>query len=188
MNKVSGRESDNLSPDPLQLPFFRSWRDFSGEVVQGSGPSHDSQAGFEPCSNFFKETTMTSNNHWKIPAPSPLVLLADDLQKVLDDWVNTLTEYRIPCMTASTLEGLDRGFALYKDDISAIILDGCIPGHSVNTIEFILNARSTGFTKPIVASSSLESYREMMVRAGCSHQAPKDEAAMLVAKLLGRTS
>lgn len=130
---------------------------------------------------------MTSNNLFgKIPAPSPLVLLADDLPEVLESWVNTLTEYGIPCMTASTLEGLDRGFALYRDDISAIILDGCIPGHSVNTIGFILEARSSGFTAPIVASSSLQSYREMMVRAGCSHQAPKGEAAHLVADLLSK--
>ena len=131
---------------------------------------------------------MTCNNiAWKIPAPPSLVLLADDLPEVIESWVNTRTEYHIPCLTASTLSGLNRGFDLYKDDISAIILDGCIPGHEVNTIDFILMARRAGFTAPIVASSSLGSYRQMMVRAGCSHEAPKSEAPHLVAKLLGKS-
>lgn len=129
---------------------------------------------------------MTSSNTWKIPAPSPLVLLADDLPEVLEGWVNTLTEYGIPCMTASTLEDLNRGFAMYKDDISAIILDGCIPGHEVNTIEFIKMARASGYTKPIVAASSSQLYRWDMVDAGCSHQAPKNWAAHDVAELLSR--
>jgi CheY-like chemotaxis protein len=129
---------------------------------------------------------MTSNTFGKIPAPSPLVLLADDLPEVINSWVNTLTEYGIPCLTVSSLEALDRAFNLYRNDISAVILDGCIPGHAVNTIDFILGARGSGFTAPIVASSSSSSYRAMMVRAGCSHQAPKAEAAHVVADLLSR--
>ena len=130
---------------------------------------------------------MTSNNLFgKIPAPSPLVLLADDLPEVLESWVNTLTEYGVPCMTASTLEGLNRGFALYKDDISAIILDGCIPGHALNTERFILGARAGGFTNPIIAASSSWLYRDLMVEAGCSHQAPKGSAAHLAADLLSK--
>lgn len=129
---------------------------------------------------------MTSNTFSKLPAPSPLVLLVDDLSEVLNSWVSTLTEYGVPCLTASTLEGLDRGFALYKDDISAIVLDGCVPGHTVNTLPFILGARSRGFTAPIIAASSSLPYRQMMMRAGCSHQAPKDQAAELVADLLSR--
>lgn len=130
---------------------------------------------------------MASNNLLgKIPAPSPLVLLADDLPEVLESWANTLSEYGIPCMTASTLTGLDRGFALYKDDISVIILDGCIPGHSLNTERFILDARASGYSNPIIAASSSWLYRDLMVEAGCSHQAPKGEAAHLAADLLSK--
>ena len=126
---------------------------------------------------------MTTN---KIPAPANLVLIADDLTEVLDDWTDELTSYGVPCLRVSTLGGLDRAYELYRNEIKAVILDGCIPGHEVNTIEFILRVRSEGFTRPIIAASSSVYYRMLMVRAGCSHEAPKHYAAELVADLLSR--
>jgi len=129
---------------------------------------------------------MTSNNSLsRIPTP-PFVLLADDLPEVIKSWVDTMTSFGIDCVIASSLEELNRAFDRYQDEISAIILDGCIPGHMLNTTRFILGARASGFSAPIVASSSSPKYRAMMMEAGCSHEAPKNKAAFLVADLLSK--
>lgn len=114
----------------------------------------------------------------------PLVLIADDLPGVIRDYEVELEEYGIRIIKATTLVELSMIFAKYEHEIAAVILDGCIPGHYVNTIGFIQNAREHGFDRPIVAASSLPEYRDEMVRAGCSHQAPKWAAVELVADLL----
>lgn len=127
---------------------------------------------------------MTSNN---ISNAAPLVLIADDLPDVIRGWESALDEYGIRTIKATTIRELCEIFLAHEHEIDAVILDGCIPGHSVNTIGFILIAREIGFTKPMIAASSLERYRDSMVARGCSHQAPKDQAAELVADLLSRS-
>ncbi len=113
-----------------------------------------------------------------------LVLAADDLPEVLETWTKELAVYGITVVTASTLEELDRVFEEHEHQLDAIILDGCIPGHDVNTLRFIWKVRDRDCRVPIIASSSLPEYRRMMVRAGASHQAPKQEAVDTVADLL----
>lgn len=113
-----------------------------------------------------------------------LVLIADDLPEVIEMWRKGLAGYDINVVTASTLEELDRVFEGHEQQLDAIILDGCIPGHDVNTLRFIWKVRDKGCRVPIVASSSLREYRDMMVRAGASHQAPKEAAADTVADVL----
>jgi CheY-like chemotaxis protein len=115
---------------------------------------------------------------------APVVLIADDLPRIIGDWTTRLADYGIDVVAATSLEELDTAYARHQHEIAAVILDGCIPGDSVNTIGFIKAARAGGFTKPIVAASSLWEYRDMMMYAGCSHQAPKEQAADLIADLL----
>ena len=113
-----------------------------------------------------------------------LVLIADDLPEVLGAWTKELAAYDVTVVAASTLEELDKVFEEHEQQLDAIILDGCIPGHDVNTLRFIWKVRDRGCQVPIIASSSLREYRDMMVRAGASHQAPKQEAVDAVADLL----
>jgi CheY-like chemotaxis protein len=115
---------------------------------------------------------------------APLVLIADDLPEVIRAWESTLGEYGIAVVKATTIRELCEVFFAHEHVIDAIILDGCIPGHSVNTIGFIELVRQLDFEKPIIAASSLEKYRQRMVSWGCSHQAAKELAADLVADLL----
>lgn len=118
---------------------------------------------------------------------APKVLIADDLTWVIQDWESTLSEYGIEVVKATTIRELCEVFLAHEHEIEAIILDGCMPGDSPNTIPFVHIAREIGFDKPIIAASGLERYRDWMVRAGCSHQAPKEQAAELVADLLSTT-
>jgi len=113
-----------------------------------------------------------------------MVLIADDLPDVLAKWTRELAVYGVETVSASTLTELDSVFNMYRGQLAAVILDGCIPGHELNTVPFIVRVRAEGFGKPIVASSSLLKYRQQMVRAGASHEAGKDRAAELVVNLL----
>ena len=115
---------------------------------------------------------------------SPYVLIADDLDWVREMWAKGLASYDISFVTASSLEELNEVFEMNCNLLDAVILDGCIPGHDVNTIGFIRMVRGKGLRIPIVASSSLPVYRQMMMNAGATHQAPKDDAVDAVADLL----
>lgn len=116
----------------------------------------------------------------------PVVLIADDLPGVIQGWESALSEYGIGAISATTIRELCVQFLAHEHEIAAIIIDGCMPGDSLNTIPFIQLARGLGFIRPIIASSSSPKYREWMLRAGCSHEAPKHEAATLAAELLSK--
>jgi len=115
----------------------------------------------------------------------PLVLIADDLPKVIDFYKQLLIKkYDISTVSATTLDELDEVFDRFIQQIDLVILDGCIPGNDINTIEFIERARARGFTKPIIAASSLPEYRMQMVDAGCSHETEKEFAPELASWIL----
>lgn len=124
-------------------------------------------------------TRNISNN-----SAASVVLIADDLSRIIETWTMGLADYGIEVVAATSLEELDTAFAAHRHQIAAVILDGCMPGDSLNTLGFIRTVRAKGFTKPIVAASSLREYRDAMVAAGCSHQAPKDQAVRMVADVL----
>ena len=116
---------------------------------------------------------------------SPLALIADDLPKVITHYKRELIHrFGISTVSATTLEQLYEVFDELFSEIDVIILDGCIPGNELNTIDFIRRAREKGFTKPILAASSSPEYRAMMLEAGCDGQSDKfnaPEAAWLLA-------
>lgn len=125
---------------------------------------------------------MTNNNNINIS--SIFVLVADDLPDVIASYESALANYGIVSVAATTLEELDAAFNRYAGILSAIILDGCIPGDLPNTYDFIDHARAAGFDKPIIAASSSSMYRSWMVNGGCSHSSPKEQAVDLVVELL----
>jgi len=115
----------------------------------------------------------------------PLVLIADDLPQVIDYYKQLLLNmYDISTVSATSLDQLDEVFDRFYNEIDVIILDGCIPGDKVNTIEFIRRVRAQGFTKPIIAASSMPEYRMQMMDAGCSHEREKEYAPELASWLL----
>lgn len=115
----------------------------------------------------------------------PLVLIADDLSTVISYYKTLLlNKYDISTVSATSLEQLDEVFDRFLNEIDVIILDGCIPGDQVNTIGFIRRVRAQGFTKPIIAASSMPQYRMRMLDAGCSHETEKEYAPELASWLL----
>lgn len=81
---------------------------------------------------------------------------------------------------------LSEGRRLFHEnpDISLVIMDACVPGDEPNAMPLVAEIVESGFSKPIIASSSMPSYTRALARAGATHQAPKYEAADLALKLL----
>ena len=125
---------------------------------------------------------MTNNT---TPCSQPrLILIADDLPEVISAWTMELKRRGLRCLAVSSMDDLWIAYELYRDEISGIILDGCIPGHTPNTLPFIRMAREDGFPGYIVAASSSPDYRQQMMQAGCTDQAPKSEAVECLMRLL----
>lgn len=117
-----------------------------------------------------------------------IVLAVDDRSSALSHHRSVLRgRGEITVITASTLEEAEWLYWQHRDELSAIILDGCVPGDYVNTIPFILTLTQDNFAGILMAASGDPDYRDEMVRAGCTHQADKWEAAKEILTLLGVT-
>lgn len=116
---------------------------------------------------------------------NPLVLIADDLTEHISYYKKQLLErYDISTVSATTLEQLDEVFDKFFINVDVVILDGCMPGDTLNTIDFIRHARERGFTKPIIAASSSFEYRMAMIQAGCDYETEKESAPELASWIL----
>jgi len=69
-------------------------------------------------------------------------------------------------------------------DIAAIVMDACVPGGSPNTLPLVEKFRTT-FSGPMIASSSAWKYRQILLKAGCSHETDKGDVPHILLKLLG---
>lgn len=76
-------------------------------------------------------------------------------------------------LQATRIEDGERLFS-ENPDVGIIIMDACVPGDRINTIDLVRKIRET-FSGKMVASSSSEIFREHLVKAGCSHSCHKDD-------------
>lgn len=114
-----------------------------------------------------------------------LILVADDDPEVIKLYEKGLNFSHTTVLTATTLDQLSEAFDEHTADIDVIVLDGCIPGDTLNTISFIERARTGGFKNPIIAASSSHLYQQKMMDSGCSHQADKVDAIDYLWGILG---
>ena len=76
-------------------------------------------------------------------------------------------------------------FELHKKDIKAIVVDGCLrPGGVLNT-EMLTQALRRFFVGPMIASSTREDYRQLLLKSGCDHECRKEDVPKIVVELLG---
>jgi len=70
-------------------------------------------------------------------------------------------------------------------DIDLIIMDACVPGDKPNAQFLVRDIRKT-FTGPIIAMSSMPTYRKVLLAAGCDYEVEeKAQAAKKALELLG---
>ena len=118
------------------------------------------------------------------------VLVVDDRYRFVRLHVDNLHGSNLQVVTATSLDELTAMYERHRDELAGIILDGCVPGDKLNTLPFIqavYSDRQEGlFNGLLIAASSDPSYRQAMVQHGCTHEAPKSEAAELLRRLLGK--
>lgn len=90
---------------------------------------------------------------------------------------------RVEIIPAFTIAQAGELFAQHPD-ISAVVMDACVPGCDINTIPLVQEMRRT-FAGPMIATSSSSLYQEQLMRAGCSHKAAKNDVPLVLLRILG---
>ena len=65
-------------------------------------------------------------------------------------------------------ETLSEGHKLFQEnpDVDLIIMDACVPGDRPNSMPLVAEIVKSGYNKPIIASSTLGSYRRKLIAVG----------------------
>lgn len=73
---------------------------------------------------------------------------------------------------AFTLKEAYEKFDQYKNELTHVYIDGCVPGNVLNTVPLIKYMREK-FDGPIIAISSNPGYQKDMIAAGCCTEQEK---------------
>ncbi|OGD67727.1 hypothetical protein A2442_04120 [Candidatus Campbellbacteria bacterium RIFOXYC2_FULL_35_25] len=85
-----------------------------------------------------------------------------------------------------TLEGCETIFFENLEAIDLVIMDACVPGDEPNSMPLIRKMKKSGFDKPIITASSKESYNQILLDAGATHNGKSKMGAVeLALTLLG---
>jgi DNA-binding response OmpR family regulator len=102
------------------------------------------------------------------------VLLVEDKVRYRKSLERQFKHRGVAFLMAKTLEeGLDL-FQRNADQLDAIIMDACVnKPDDPDSMELIRKMRIAGYSRPIIAYSSSESYMNILVQAGASHKVSK---------------
>ncbi len=114
------------------------------------------------------------------------VLIVEDDRDYKNICVRPLQKHDVIIIWANTIEMARELFA-NNQDVSIIVLDACMPGDELNTLELLSEFRQS-FFGPIIANSSKREYVEQMILNGCTHRAYKFDAGEVVIGLLPSTN
>ena|SRR3989344_3460464 len=114
-----------------------------------------------------------------------LVLVVEDEEYWQDRWKREL-DGKVVLVSALSIEEAEEKFAT-NPDIDAIVMDARMPGGSPSTTLPLVRKLREIFTGPIIASSSLGSYRQRLVQAGCNHESEKESLPQKLLEVLGIT-
>lgn len=113
---------------------------------------------------------------------SKKVLVVEDEEYLHGSWHRELGS-QVVLVSALSIKEAEEKFAA-NPDIDAIVMDACVSGDSPTTPPLVRKLRET-FTGPMIAISSLESYRWQLVQAGCDHESTKDSLPQKLLEVLG---
>lgn len=116
------------------------------------------------------------------------VLLVEDdeaIQVMWKDMCDLLTEGKqeIVLISAFSLEEAETKFFV-EAGITAVVMDGCVPGREPNTPPLVIKIRSV-FSGPIIAVSGNQNCQALLMAAGCSHKCDKIDLPEVLIKVLG---
>jgi DNA-binding response OmpR family regulator len=111
------------------------------------------------------------------------ILLVEDKPEMREIIILGFQGQPIEVLEADTIEQAEKLFDA-NPDIAAILVDACVPGTYPNTQQLINKFRKT-FGGPMIAISSNDLYREMLMKAGCDYECVKHRAAQKLLEVLG---
>ena len=116
-------------------------------------------------------------------ATSPKVLIVDDEEEWRDRWTRRLLREGAEVLKASSLE---EGWRLFEanPDIALVIMDTCVPGFYPPNSMWLVEKMHQTFKGPIIAASGHPDFRRVLMGAGCSHEASKNEVSALISQIL----
>jgi CheY-like chemotaxis protein len=110
------------------------------------------------------------------------VLIVEDEGYLHDEWRRELNN-KVVLISALSIREAEEQFTA-NSDISAIVMDACVPGDSPTTPHLVRKFRKT-FAGPIIAISNFSEYRAKLVSAGCDHESRKDALPQKLLEVLG---
>lgn len=99
------------------------------------------------------------------------ILIIDDDTFFQDVWETLLEGSGLYILRATSIPEADKMFD-DNPDIELIALDGCVPGHQLNTLQ-LATKFSTDFSGPIIAISGVSQFQEELIRYGCNGKCEK---------------
>lgn len=116
-----------------------------------------------------------------------ILLIEDDkwIIEGLKECINLILEVHKPTiLIATSIEEARQHFELHQNDLKLITFDGSIKGggEQPNTKCLVSDFRKTYFG-PMIACSSLEENRDILVKAGCDYSCSKDQLPQYIMKI-----
>jgi len=111
------------------------------------------------------------------------VLVVDDMDWVHIKFAMELHNKEVILLKALTLEEGQKLFSA-NPDICVVVMDACVPGDWPNSQWLVRKIRET-FKGPIIAISSMPTYRKELLRAGCDYESGKDDLSKKLLEVLG---
>lgn len=130
--------------------------------------------------NVFMYQEVHSNSYGDTMKPK--VLFVDDDRSYHNQWKVELEE-DIIMLSAFSIDDAERLF-VKNPDIVAIVMDACVPGHSITTLPLTQKFRSS-FSGPMIASSGSPELRKQLMEAGCDHESGKGHVPIKLTEILG---
>lgn len=131
---------------------------------------------------YLKDVIITEDLRREVMSGSlPKVLIVEDENKRQDFYALALMG-RVEILRAQDLRTAEELFQGHPD-VSLIVMDACVPGDNPTTPPLVEKIRKT-FQGPMIAASSDEYYREILMNYGCDHEASKDQVPVKVRELL----
>ncbi len=118
-----------------------------------------------------------------------ILMVEDDLSIARSFARNCEAEFgnKVELLHVSKLRDAEDVFRKRKDELAAILMDGCVEtrGDHADTLPLLREIKASGFAGPVIANSLAESNRRLMLEAGATHWSDKTELFETMARLLG---
>lgn len=101
------------------------------------------------------------------------IIIIDDDEEIQAKWGSFFKKKDVDVLSATDLEEAEKLFVDHKYAATDMILvDGCLPGDDFNTEELAIKIRAVS-QGIMIATASLEEYRDKLILVGCDYKSDK---------------